>query len=160
MLILTALVRGAAIADELAASRLHFWAGGQSCAGDCDEGIAFFNPAARPGVKAERVPLVEPRIHGRGIKARAAQQIIRRVHDRERAYQFAWQPFALESCPGPCRIDPPQMPTPMQLVREVEVMEDSVDRLHDLHGYATHPHRRATRSAHSSSVGSDGNGTV
>ena len=55
---------------------------------------------------------------------------------------------------------PPQMPTPTQLVREVEVMEDSVDRLHDLHGYATHPHSRATRSAHSSSVGSDGSGTA
>src|ERR1035441_7224075 len=47
----------------------------------------------------------------------------------------------------------------MQLVRQLEVVEDAVDCLDDLHMYFTHPQRRGTCSAHSASLGKGGSGT-
>ena len=116
--------------------------------------------AAGPGVEAERVPLVQARVECGRVKARAAQQSVGGVHRRKGANQLARQAFALQPRPRPGGVDAAQVIAGMQLVRQLEVVEDAVDCLDDLHAYSTHPHRRATCSAHSSSLGKGGSGTL
>ena len=132
-ILLEALVGGASIADEDAATRLEEPAGLEAGAGDGDEGVAGGEAAEGVLVEGEGVGVAEVVVEPAGEEMVPAQEVLGRVKPGEGLDFGAGDGFAGEAGAGPGGEDGGEMAAGIQLAGEIEVMEDAEDGLDDAH---------------------------